>query len=315
MADREEGLVFNLAFGTRPYPQVTRPVRISGKVSKLQASFLGSGEGAPLPTKQRAGIQPGEQQASRARLAAPRVQAGSAPLRPGITARNQFRSRDPLRSWARGAHVTLSGGPGAHAWRARWGSGETSGRPSRLLPGHGLHPPRRYFEHPGSGCLILCLLYQDAHGDYPPGRRRDPADAMFPPQDQGLGVGTQPPAPQAPGDAQSRAGASLPAPGVRRAGRQAGDQVPRTCARPPHPGGPASRPSALTSELAGAQPRGAAAGAGWARETRSRAGRWEPRWRAGAASSSRAAAEALLSSCCRRRRGCGSQSYAAAVRP
>lgn len=117
-----------------------------------------------------------------------RVQgAGSAP----IMARNQFQSRDPLRSWARGAHATLSGGPRRPTlWRARdgaqgnlWATFEaaTRARPPPI--------PTVLSEHPGSGCLILCLLRRDAHGHYPPGRRRDPAGRDVPAAGPGAGGG------------------------------------------------------------------------------------------------------------------------------
>ena len=109
---------------------------------------------------------------------------------------------------------------------------------------------------------------------------------MSPPRDPGRGGDPTAPRPRPP--RRAAPGPSVPPHPARPPRRRAGDGVPRPSAHVLPPGPPASRGAALTSERAGAAPRGRARTGPGRRASRRR--RWEPRRRAGAASSSRAAA-------------------------
>lgn len=220
----------------------------------------------------------------------PRVQARH-PLRPGITARNQFRRfRDPL-ILGPGVYGHLRT-PAPHALSALMGLRETSGRPSRLLPGHGLHPPRRYFEHPDRGVPRSSASYIKTHTETTrPAAARSCRRRDVPAIDRGWG-GDQSSRAQGPGRMQSGYRGVLPAPCVRRAGKQVTKS--REPARASHPGAPVPG-LGPSSEPAGAAPRGRArAGPGDAPPAAV-----EPRRRAGAASSSWRRRR-RCSRCCRR---------------
>lgn len=155
--------------------------------------------GAHLPTKQHAGIQPGE-----LRMAGRRKGPGYAlSRRPGgrlstPSGPNQFRSRDRERPRPCSTHAALSRGPGTPMLRgARDGLREANGRPSRLLSGHGLHPPRRYSmstPNPEAQGVLSSASYGETHTEpTSPAAAAVPQDATSRLRGPGTGGGAPPP--------------------------------------------------------------------------------------------------------------------------
>ena len=140
---------------------------------------------------------------------------------------------------------------------------ESNGRPSRLLPGHGLRPPRRYSQSTPDpevrGVSSSASLARRTRSPpaRPPLRSRR---TRCPRRGTRDGVGTQPPRAPDPRAAQPRARASLRTPRVHRAGEQVTESrdPARTSSHPGHP-----RPGVRPLPRSGpGRPRGAGRGLG-----------------------------------------------------